>query len=109
MLRRPPLEHRTGKAQVTPDANARQTTGTCGITHPRRTNIEQRRGLVNIEQRLVKRQHQGGVNGHDWLPVQRYTAAPSRDQTKIASPCLLEINSTCVSRRTGSIAIRVVR
>jgi len=50
---------------MAPDANAREALGAGRVTHPRRANIQQRRGLLTVEQRLLERQGQDGVNGHD--------------------------------------------
>jgi hypothetical protein len=96
MLRRPLLEHRPREAQMTPDANARQTPSPRRVTHPRRTHVQQRSSLLNIEQRLIQRQRENGINGHDRLPIHRYVAAQRRDPTKTASPCLLQITFTRV-------------
>jgi quercetin dioxygenase-like cupin family protein len=103
MLRGPMLEHWAREAQVTPDANARQAPSPRGVTHPRRTHVEQRSGLLNVKQRFLQRHSQNGVNSHDRLPVEQCVAATRRDQTKIASLCLLQISLTCVRfRRTNT-------
>jgi hypothetical protein len=49
VLRRPLFEHRAGETQVTPDADARQASGPCGVPHPRWADVEQRCRLLNVK------------------------------------------------------------
>jgi hypothetical protein len=46
------------------DANAGQAAGTRGVADPRRPDVEQRRGLLGVEQRLLEGEDEVGLNGH---------------------------------------------